>query len=147
PSEWLAAVAALAGGSKTDIAQSQRFASLAKLTGVRRRDAYLQIFCTTELSARKIIVTQQIQTAHPGLFEKLRREQQRVCALPGGRRAIAARDRTAALITIASEVIARYQAEKDRRGWLDYEDLIDKALALLTNVRASWVHYKLDRGI
>ena len=36
---------------------------------------------------------------------------------------------------------------KDRRGLLDYDDLIDKALALLGEDRAAWVHYKLDQGI
>ncbi len=41
----------------------------------------------------------------------------------------------------------RYQSEKDRRGLLDYDDLIDKALDLLGRVDAAWVHYKLDLGI
>ena len=53
------------------------------------------------------------------------------CALLERRKAVACRDRTAALLTIADAVISRYQAEKDRRGLLDYDDLIDKALALL----------------
>ena len=62
-------------------------------------------------------------------------------------RAVEARDRSTALFTIAYAVIARFRAEKDRRGLLDYEDLIDKTLTLLNNVSAAWVHYKLDRGI
>ncbi len=37
--------------------------------------------------------------------------------------------------------------EKQRRGLLDYDDLIDKTLELLGNVDAAWVHYKLDLGI
>ena len=44
-------------------------------------------------------------------------------------------------------MIARYRAEKTRRGLLDYDDLIDKALHLLAEPRAQWVHYKLDLGI
>src|SRR5208283_4319386 len=44
-------------------------------------------------------------------------------------------------------VLTRYAAEKQRRGLLDYDDLIDKALALLRNIDAAWVHYKLDLGI
>ena len=52
-----------------------------------------------------------------------------MCALIARRRAIETRERTAALVTIAHEVIARYRAEKTRRGLLDYDDLIDKALA------------------
>ena len=70
-----------------------------------------------------------------------------MCALIARRRAIETRERTAALVTIAHEVIARYRAEKTRRGLLDYDDLIDKALHLLAEPRAQWVHYKLDLGI
>ncbi len=44
-------------------------------------------------------------------------------------------------------MLTRYHTEKERRGLVDYDDLIDKALALLTNVDAAWVHYKLDLGI
>ena len=51
------------------------------------------------------------------------------------------------MIAVAEAVISRYRAEKDRRGLLDYDDLIDKTRALLSNVDAAWVHYKLDLGI
>ena len=66
--------------------------------------------------------------------------------------ALRARDRSAALITVAAAVIERYRAEKDRRGLLDYEDLIDKTLTLLRDAStkstaAAWVLYKLDLGI
>src|SRR5262249_17845772 len=49
-------------------------------------------------------------------------------------------------------VIERYRAEKERRGLLDYEDLIDNALTLLRDAStrstaAAWVLYKLDLGI
>ena len=58
------------------------------------------------------------------------REQDRVCHLLERERALRARERTRALVTIADDVIARYGAEKDRRGLLDYDDLIDKTLTL-----------------
>ena len=37
--------------------------------------------------------------------------------------------------------------DKQRRGLLDYDDLVDKTLGLLTRTDAAWVHYKLDFGI
>ena len=58
-------------------------------------------------------------------------EQDRVCQLLAREFALRARDRSAALITVAAAVIERYRAEKERHGLLDYEDLIDKALTLL----------------
>jgi ATP-dependent helicase/nuclease subunit A len=143
--EWQALAKILAAGNKTDIDQARRFTGLAALPDAERVASYLQIFCTGEGTPRKSIVTKAITDA--ALVERLYAEQARICALLDRRRAVACRDRSAALLTIAYEVLGRYLKEKERRGLLDYDDLIDKALALLGNVDAAWVHYKLDLGI
>jgi ATP-dependent helicase/nuclease subunit A len=143
--EWPTLAKTLAQGSKTDIEQARRFAGLAALPDAERVASYLQIFCTGEGTPRKSIVTKAITDA--SLVERLYAEQERICALLDRRRAVACRDRSSALLTIAYEVLERYLKEKERRGLLDYDDLIDKALALLSNVDAAWVHYKLDLGI
>ena len=57
------------------------------------------------------------------------------------------RDRTDALLHIATAVAANYRREKQERGLLDYDDLIDKTLEMLDRVSSGWVHYKLDRGV
>ena len=146
-SEWPAVAAALAAGSKADQDQSGRFTALKALTGKERLKTYMSIYCTATLDPRKNIVTKKIQTEHASLFRRLVAEQSRVCKLIARQRGIEARDRSAALFTVAHTVIARFAARKDRRGLLDYEDLIDKTLDLLKDDRAAWVHYKLDRGI
>ncbi|HZD62430.1 MAG TPA: UvrD-helicase domain-containing protein, partial [Xanthobacteraceae bacterium] len=92
-------------------------------------------------------MTQGLARDYPPLADRLAREQQRLMPLRERRKAVACRNRTAALLTVADAVIDRYQREKDRRGLLDYDDLIDKAVALLGEDRAAWVHYKLDQGI
>ena len=143
--EWPALAKTLAEGNKTDIDQARRFAGLAALPDAERVASYLQIFCTDGGTPRKSIVTKAIKDT--ALVDRLCREQERICALLERRRAVACRDRSAALLTIAYEVLERYLKEKERRGLLDYDDLIDKALALLGNVDAAWVHYKLDLGI
>jgi ATP-dependent helicase/nuclease subunit A len=145
PPEWATLAKTLAQGNKTDIEQARRFERLGALSDAERVDVYLEIFCTTEGAPRKSIVTKAIKDTV--LVERLGAEQERVCALLVRRRAIACRDRSAALLTIAYDVLSRYRREKDRRGLLDYDDLIDKTLALLGNVDAAWVHYKLDLGI
>ena len=63
------------------------------------------------------------------------------------RRAVTIRDRTEALLHIATAAAANYRREKQERGLLDYDDLIDKTLAMLDRVSSGWVHYKLDRGV
>jgi ATP-dependent helicase/nuclease subunit A len=145
--EWPAVRAALAQGSKADVEQSNRFGQLEALSGSERLKAYWSIFCTVKGERRQNVVTGTIRDRHPGLAERLRAEQERVCTLIARRRAAMTRDRTAALITIAGTVIKSFRAEKDRRGLLDYDDLIEKTGALLTRVEAAWVHYKLDLGI
>jgi ATP-dependent helicase/nuclease subunit A len=78
------------------------------------------------------------------LFES---EALRVGPLIERRRAVTARDRTEALLHIATAAAAHYRREKRERGLLDYDDLIDKTLAMLDRVSSGWVHYKLDRGV
>ena len=147
-SEWTAVGAALTGGSKNDKEQGTRFHALAALSGTELLDTYLDIFCTSKREKTKDrIVTNAMQKNHPDLCQRLHAERDRVWVLVQQKRAIETRDRSVALFTIAHAVIARFRAEKDRRGLLDYEDLIDKTLDLLNNVSAAWVHYKLDRGI
>jgi ATP-dependent helicase/nuclease subunit A len=146
-SEWPVLAKALAQGSKNDIAQADRFGGLAALAHPERLAIYLEIFCTGQGAPRKSIVTKAIGNKDPALVERLCAEQERICALLEKRRAVICRDRSAALVTVAHEVLKRYHDEKQRRGLLDYDDLIDKTLELLSNVDAAWVHYKLDLGI
>jgi len=148
PSEWSVLAGTLDGGSKTDQGQAKRFRSLASLAGIELIEAYLDIFCTSDRKkARESVVTSKIQKSHPDLCARLDDEKKRVWKLVEKKRALAARDRSVALFTVAFAVIERLRTEKNRRGLLDYEDLIDKTLDLLKDQRAAWVHYKLDRGI
>jgi ATP-dependent helicase/nuclease subunit A len=146
PSEWKTIAAVLDQGNKTDVEQARRFGLLASLPRTDRVETYLDIFCTaTDRAPRKTIVTKAIKDAV--LVELLTVEQGRVCALLQRLRAVICRDRSAALLTVTNDVLRRYHSEKERRGLVDYDDLIDKTLSLLTNVDAAWVHYKLDLGI
>jgi ATP-dependent helicase/nuclease subunit A len=145
PAGWPAMATALVRGNKTDCEQARRFTALTSLDGANRLELYLEIFCTDEGSPRKSIVTKAIKD--PVLIERLSAEQTRVCGILDRRNAVICRDRSAALLTVADAVLTRYAAEKERRGLLDYDDLIDKTLALLSNVDAAWVHFKLDLGV
>jgi ATP-dependent helicase/nuclease subunit A len=147
-SEWAAVAALCQAGSAIDQRQCERLSAAAQATGRERVTAYLSVFLTTDkFEARKSIVTASLARQYPDLARRLADEQARVLALLDRRRAVETRDRTAALITIAAAVIARIRAEKERRGLLDYDDLIDKTLHLLAKVEAAWVHHKLDLGI
>ena len=145
--DWPLLIEVLESGSTNDKKHIAALQAARASSGRDRIDNYLKVFCTATLEPRKNVVTGAIAKNHPDWLDRLMNEQARVCKLLARERAIAARDRTSALITIAAEVIARYAAEKDRRALLDYDDLIDKTIDLFSRSSAAWVLYKLDLGI
>ncbi|MBB5049316.1 ATP-dependent helicase/nuclease subunit A [Rhodopseudomonas rhenobacensis] len=144
---WEKAASILDGGSKTDGDQAERLRQAATLTGNDQIDRYLQIFLTKDFSPRKSLATKKIAEARPDLVAALKRECERIGPLLERRRALALRERTQALLVIASDVAANYARQKQDRGLLDYDDLIDKTLDMLNRISSGWVHYKLDRGV
>ena len=61
---------------------------------------------------------------------------------------LATLDATRAALTIADWLIERYERLKSARGFLDFNDLISRTVALLSREDAgAWVQYKLDKGI
>jgi ATP-dependent helicase/nuclease subunit A len=145
--EWPALIEMLSAGSINDQKHIAALEAARATTGRERIEHYLKVFCTAELTPRKNVITKKLGDQNPDWLARLNDEQTRICALLDRERALHARERTRALVTIAKAVIDRYAAEKEKRGLLDYDDLIDKALPLLSDGAASWVHYKLDLGI
>ncbi len=145
--EWPGLIEILDAGTVSDQKHSTALEAARDAAGRERIENYLKVFCTNELAPRKNLITKALAQRHPDWLARLQAEQDRVCQLLARERAVRARDRTSALVTIAAEVITRYQHEKDRRALLDYEDLIDKTLDLFSRSSAAWVLYKLDLGI
>jgi ATP-dependent helicase/nuclease subunit A len=145
--DWNDIAALLATGSASECEQAARLRAAASMPGAARAEVYLSVFLTQKGEPRNRIVTRSFAADHPQLAARLDAEQIRLAHLVRRRRAVLARDRTAAALTIAEAVIRRYAREKENRGLLDFDDLIEKTLALLENVEAAWVHYKLDLGI
>ena len=151
-SEWPALIKVFSAGSNNDKERADSLSAALRSTGPERLENYLDVFCTGERKGRANVLTRRLAEANPQWTERLNAEKDRVCHLLAREFALRARDRSAALITVAAAVIERYQAEKNRRGLLDYEDLIDKTLTLLRDASAkstaaAWVLYKLDLGI
>src|SRR5262245_16681133 len=150
--DWPALIDVFSSGSKTDREHASSLSAALNATGRERIENYLDVFCTDDREGRASVLTKKPAEANPQWAARLNAEKERVCQLLAREFALHARDRSAALITVAAAVIERYRAEKERRGLLDYEDLIDKALTLLRDAStrstaAAWVLYKLDLGI
>ncbi|MBV9261410.1 MAG: UvrD-helicase domain-containing protein, partial [Pseudolabrys sp.] len=103
--DWPALIAVFASGSKSDRDRAVSLADAVRSAGRERVEAYLDVFCRQDRGARKDIVTKAIADKHPEWERKLRDEQSRVCALIAKENAVRARDRSAALLTVASAVV------------------------------------------
>lgn len=109
-------------------------------------EAYKAVFFTQkdEPKADKSLGT---KTVPEPVKLALMEERNRLVPLFDRLRAARAHARTEALFTLAAEIHRRVEAQKARLGALDFDDLIRRALDLLSRVGAGWVLYKLDRGI
>jgi ATP-dependent helicase/nuclease subunit A len=147
-SHWQEIARALDTGAKTERDNADRLRAALPAAGAAQVDEYLGVFLTdADHTPRKSVVTKNFVRDNPAIGSRLEAEASRLGPLIEKRRAVTTRDRTEALLQIAIAVAANYRREKRERGLLDYDDLIDKTLALLASGASAWVHYKLDRGV
>ncbi len=92
--------------------------------------------------------TKALRTNHADLMERIKPLMLRVEDARSRRLSLQAKDRSAALHAFATRFLERYDAAKQHRGWLDFDDLILRARNLLNEPAvAEWVLYRLDGGI
>ncbi len=110
--------------------------------------AFREAFLIQAGTPRKTLLTKLVAAEHPEFLEELHDAQDKVAALAREQAALNIASATGALLTLADEIIARYERRKAARAGLDYDDLIEKSVRLLSGSRAAaWVLYKLDYGI
>jgi ATP-dependent helicase/nuclease subunit A len=147
-SRWEQIASVLDSGSKSDQGQAAQLREALVSSGATQVDDYLGVFLTdTDRAPRKSVMTKNFGRDNPAIYRLFEAEILRLGPLIEKRRAVTTRDRTRALLEIATAAAANYRREKQARGLLDYDDLIDKTLAMLDRVSSGWVHYKLDRGV
>ncbi|WP_050527104.1 double-strand break repair helicase AddA [Pseudorhodobacter aquimaris] len=154
--EWLPeATAIIASGSANDVKAAAKLALLdltksdlrllADLEGVLLTGAKTKTPFAAKLGK---FPTKATQAKLGPLLDRLEDLMRRVEAARGARIALAAARRTAILHRFASVFLPEYKARKEARGWLDFDDLITCAKALLTDpLVAQWVLFRLDGGI
>ncbi|WP_322867401.1 double-strand break repair helicase AddA [Aquicoccus sp. G2-2] len=92
--------------------------------------------------------TKPSQAKIASLMPELESFMLRIEAIRPKRIAFAAAQKTAALHAFARRFVEHFEARKQARGWLDFDDLITRARALLNDrAVAEWVLYRLDGGI
>ncbi len=153
---WLAEVAGvMAGGSVTDQkgATALRQMTLAA-PGLETLQALEDLLLTGGKAAEPFtakigaLPTKATRTALGDLLDPLEALMRRVEAARPRRCALRAAERLMVLHRFAAAFLPTYAQRKAERGLLDFDDLIGKARALLTDPSvAQWVLFRLDGGI
>lgn len=156
---WMSGVVAiLANGSKTDAKAATSLQSLdlrapTSSTLMALEDCLLNKDGSTDPSkhfAAKIgsFPTKDTRPLLGNLIDPLNNLMARVEAARARRVALMAAEKTLALHDFAAVFLPEYERRKAARGLLDFDDLILRAKALLTDPSlAAWVLYRLDGGI
>ena len=151
PARWAGLATWFSGGTANDQRQAQRLTEAWSIFKAGETDAalekYLSVFLTLEGKPRVSLATKTIALKNPKVLPLLQAESVRLLDCLDKRRAAALVERTAALVTLASAVFARYEQLKAERSLIDFEDLIARTKRLLERTDAAWVLYKLDSGI
>ncbi|WP_223421874.1 double-strand break repair helicase AddA [Tateyamaria pelophila] len=143
---------ALAGGSSNDqrdaaklsLVQDLDFAAIPEMTSVFVNAS------GQNANAPKFgkFPTKPTQKKIDHLMPRVEALMQRVADARAARLALVAAEKTVMLHRFGNAFAQRYAAAKQQRGWLDFDDLIQKARHLLTDDKvAAWVLYRLDGGI
>jgi len=149
---WPEIAAQLSRGGKND---RDRAASLIAARNATNRSAelaaYLQLFFDGKDEPRgagaQKIIGQPLAKLLPGLLTALERERDRLIPLREKHRAAVTLARSMALIGAAQAILLEYRRLKNESAVLDFDDLIERTVALLRGPGAAWVLYKLDYGI
>jgi ATP-dependent helicase/nuclease subunit A len=148
------AIAALAEGSKPDQERGQRIQKwIDNPTPTAEAffdyaAIYLTDFSKGSFNVRKSLITKKPAEAAPGVKEILEQEGGRLAAALMHWRAVCVAQSTAALLALGEALLGTYQAQKEAKALLDYDDLILLAGDLLHAPGvAPWVLFKLDGGI
>ncbi len=92
--------------------------------------------------------TLEVKRAHPGAEDEIARLTSWACETGDRLRAARIAARTRDLHRFAGELLDRHGVAKAAGALLDFDDLVHRACALLTDsVMRAWVLYKLDLGI
>ncbi|MBI1186940.1 MAG: double-strand break repair helicase AddA [Alphaproteobacteria bacterium] len=110
--------------------------------------AYRDIFFTSGGTPYKSLLTATLKRQSPALDHLLDRAQGQAIAADNAIRAAERAADAQSAVILGHALDAQYARVKAARGVLDFSDLIEHALALLTRgAAAPWVLYKLDGGL
>lgn len=137
-----------ASSKPTDIKAGQALEIALSFSGAQALEAIEVAVLTLGKTPIKALPTKEIRGDHPLVAEAVERIKEACSEFYQMRLALRSLQRTADLHHFAVEFIAAYEARKAALGLLDFDDLIDRTRALLSDrTMTAWVLYRLDAGI
>jgi len=96
-----------------------------------------------------VFANKKLSDRYPHIIPACLAEQARLMAVLNEQRAHRMVEATAALFSVAAPILSTYAEGKNKRGLLDYNDLITRSFDLLDakKIGAAWVLFKLDGGL
>jgi ATP-dependent helicase/nuclease subunit A len=138
-----AAAALLQGTEKTDQPSGQRMLALADAGDIAFEDLWGE-FSTDKGKPRASMATKGVDPVQKAWLEDTR---DRLAEAASRIRAARTAETSVSALMLAAAYIELYSAAKGVNGALDFSDLIERTLELLTcRADAAWVLYKLDGG-
>lgn len=140
---------ALRTGSANDLKTANRIDAVLRASSEEQRAiAIVDVFLTQKKTPHKSLMTQKVATANADILATMESAQATTLTLYQKLVACRILDATAALNVIADAVMQTYTRAKRRQSALDFDDLIDHSVDVLTGgTDAQWVLYKLDEGL
>src|SRR6204780_1629106 len=109
---WREIADVLDGGSKSDQKQADQLRACLEFAGSAQADEYLSVFLTDDKSPRAAVLTKAFIRDNPSVARLFEAEIARLGPLIEKRRAIVTRDRTEALLPLATAAAANYRRGK-----------------------------------
>ena len=132
------------------VAVADRMAAALEASGEDAERLWHQLLFTTAGEPKKAdkLVARKVAAAVPDFPALVEAEQARLMRRAERDRAEQAIAATVPLLVLSWQVLSELEAEKRRRGVIDYDDQIAKAHSLVQSASAAaWVRFKLDEGI
>ncbi|WP_286830084.1 MULTISPECIES: double-strand break repair helicase AddA [Kordiimonas] len=141
----------LLAGSKTEQKAGEAITAFTAAEGAARKalfDDYALAFLTAAGTPRARIAVKKTLTDYPEFEAIIDKEQTRLMRVTDRLARIEAAEATTALLQLGLAQLGRYHAIKSERGLVDFDDMIDRTVGLLSRGDvAPWVLFKLDAQV
>ncbi|MBB4197110.1 ATP-dependent helicase/nuclease subunit A [Rhodoblastus sphagnicola] len=151
PDDWLAIAEVMDTGGVNDQKRGRLFREAYEQWNSNNVELAVQSLASVYLKKTDgeaaTVLNKALASARPDVLETLEREQERFLLLWDRLAAVRIADRTITLSVVVNAIQDRYEHLKATQQCVDFDDMIERTLSLLSRSSAAWLLKKLDGGI